>query len=137
MKTPPVWVAELAERFWSAVGPPPPFPRDLTRAVTDSLPLGIAERPNLTLSSVLALLHRRRIPVTFAGPDRPLRAALYCWHGRGGSSSSTRPTHRTSGGSRWPTKSHTSSATPTTSADGSNVPSARPPSKCWTADRRR
>lgn len=30
MRRPPVWVAELAARFWTAVGDPPPFPRDRT-----------------------------------------------------------------------------------------------------------
>ena len=29
MTAPPVWVVELAGRFWAAAGEPPPFPRDL------------------------------------------------------------------------------------------------------------
>ena len=83
MIAPPVWVFELAGRFWATAGPPPPFPRDLRSAVTFGLPLSVVDRPELSLSEVTAHLNRSGLPVPFRGPDRPLRAALYCWRGSG------------------------------------------------------
>ena len=35
----PLWVAELANRFWSAAGTPEPFPRMLERPLTVAVPL--------------------------------------------------------------------------------------------------
>jgi len=83
MIAPPVWVFELTARFWDAAGPPPPFPRDLRSAVTFGLPLSVVDRPELSLSKVTTHLNRSGLPVPFRGPDRPLRAALYCWRGCG------------------------------------------------------
>jgi hypothetical protein len=83
MQRPPVWVSDLAARFWAAAGPPPPLPRDLAAAVTCTLMLGIVARPALTLVAVSEYLRRHRVPVPPLGPDRPLRAALYCWNGSG------------------------------------------------------
>jgi len=83
MIAPPVWVHELAARFWATAGPPPAFPRDLTRAVTAALRLSLVGRPGLSLAVVRAYLDRLGVPVPFWGPDRPLRAALYCWRGTG------------------------------------------------------
>jgi hypothetical protein len=81
--TPPVWVSELAERFWVAAGSPPPSPRDLTDAVTSAALLGVLDRPALRLSDVVELLARKSFPVSLDEPDRPLRAALFCWNGGG------------------------------------------------------
>ena len=78
-----MWVFELTARFWDAAGPPPPFPRDLRSAVTFGLPLSVVDRPELSLSKVTTHLNRSGLPVPFRGPDRPLRAALYCWRGCG------------------------------------------------------
>lgn len=83
MIAPPVWVFELAERFWESAGPPPPFPRDLRSAVTYRTTLSIVNRPELSLSQVVQYLDRLHLPVPFRGLNRPLRAALYCWHGSG------------------------------------------------------
>ncbi len=83
MTAPPVWVAELAGRFWAAAGEPPPFPRDLGRAITDAAPLSVFERPNMTTHAVSAYLRGLGVPVAVAEPGRPLRAALYCWRGSG------------------------------------------------------
>lgn len=83
MNTSPVWVAELAERFWADAGPPPPFPRDLAAAITYAAPLSVVERPGLTLAAVATHLTRIGLPVPYREPDRPLRAALYCWRGSG------------------------------------------------------
>lgn len=81
--SPPVWVTELAERFWSAAGTPPPFPRDLTAAATGAARLSFVDVPNLSLVSILEFLQRNGIPATVPQPDRPLRAALYCWRDAG------------------------------------------------------
>ena len=83
MTAPPVWVVELAGRFWAAAGPPPPPPRDLERAITDAAPLSVFDRRKLTLHTVRDYLRGLGLPAALAGPDRPLRAALYCWTGRG------------------------------------------------------
>ncbi|MCI0704342.1 MAG: hypothetical protein L0241_25060 [Planctomycetia bacterium] len=69
---PPVWVAELARRFWTAVGDPPPFPRDL-RLVVSWLPnLHFVEVPHLSLTSAATHFARRNIPFPTTEPDRPL-----------------------------------------------------------------
>ena len=73
---PPVWVLELAERFWAAAGPPPPFPRDLAAAATAALPVRVTELPNLRLDGVRDWLARCGVPCPAAEPDRPLRACL-------------------------------------------------------------
>jgi len=80
---PPVWVAELAGRFWATAGEPPPFPRDLERAITDVVPLSVLARRDLMSSSVAEFVRGLSLPVAAVGPDRPLRAALYCWKGSG------------------------------------------------------
>jgi hypothetical protein len=69
-------VAELAERFWAAAGPPPPFPRDLTGPATVGLPLSVAALPGLRLDGVRGWLARVRIGCPTDEPDRPLRACL-------------------------------------------------------------
>jgi Zn-dependent peptidase ImmA (M78 family) len=79
----PVWVCELTERFWAAAGSPPPFPRDLEAAAANAAPLSVIDRPHLRLSTVVEYLNRLRSPLALAEPDRPLRAALYCWKGTG------------------------------------------------------
>ena len=83
MTAPPVWVAELAGRFWAAAGEPPPFPRDLERAITNALPLSVLDRRPLTLHGVSAYLRGLGLPAAVVEPDRPLRAALYCRKGSG------------------------------------------------------
>lgn len=83
MTAPPVWVVELAGRFWAAAGEPPPFPRDLERSIADAVPLSVVDRHPLTMHAVSAYLRGLGLPVAVVEPDRPLRAALYCWKGSG------------------------------------------------------
>jgi hypothetical protein len=69
---PPVWVAQLTRRFWTAVGDPPPFPRDL-RHVLPWLPdLHFEEVSHLTLASAAKHFARRNIPFPTTEPDRKL-----------------------------------------------------------------
>lgn len=69
---PKVWVTELATRFWTAVGEPPPFPRDL-RTVLCWLPsLHVVEVPNLTLTTAAEHFARHGVPCRGPTEDRPL-----------------------------------------------------------------
>jgi hypothetical protein len=79
----PIWAAELAERFWAAAGPPPPFPRDLTTPATVGLPVRVIGLPALRLDGVRDWLARCRVPCPAGEPDRPLRACLFSRAGVG------------------------------------------------------
>jgi|SRR5579883_353325 len=69
---PPVWVIELATRFWTAVGEPPTFPRDL-RSVLCWLPtIHVVEVPLLTLARAAEQFARHGIPCRAPTTDRPL-----------------------------------------------------------------
>jgi hypothetical protein len=78
----PVWVHDLADHFWRAVGPPPPFPRDLHTAATN-FGLTVLSRPGLTLDTVRGVMTRYTRVVAPDEPDRPLRACLCTVRGRG------------------------------------------------------
>ena len=78
-----MWVTDLAGRFWADAGTPPAFPRDLEPAVAWAGGLTVLRRAGLRVSTVVAECRKRNLPVAFAAPDRPLRAALYCWAGAG------------------------------------------------------
>lgn len=80
---PPVWVLDLAGRFWADAGGPPPFPRDLGPLAPFAVSLMVLERPGLRVKSVVDYLSPKGVPIRFGEPDRPLRAALYCWTGKG------------------------------------------------------
>lgn len=81
---PPVWVIELAERFWAdAGGPPAALPRDLEGPAAFAVPLTVFPVPGLRVGHVVDHLRRAGLPVAFDGADRPLRAALHCWAGFG------------------------------------------------------
>jgi hypothetical protein len=80
---PPVWVTDLAARFWADAGEPPPFPRDLEDAVASAGGMTVVRRGGLRVCTVVAHCLARKVPAAFTGPDRPLRAALHCWAGVG------------------------------------------------------
>ncbi len=80
---PPVWVTDLAGRFWAAAGEPPAFPRDLEDAVASLGGITTVRRGGLRVCAVVEYCLARKVPAAFAGPDRPLRAALHCWAGVG------------------------------------------------------
>ena len=82
IRRPPVWVAELAARFWHLAGTPPQFPRDL-REVLPWLPaVHLLEVPALTVSGALECFGRFNIRCTHTGADRPLAG---CFVGERGS----------------------------------------------------
>lgn len=78
----PVWVADLADHFWRAVGPPPPFPRDLHDAAR-LFGLVVVARPGLTVGAVRDYLLRLGIAVTADVPNRRLCGCLFAARGRG------------------------------------------------------
>jgi hypothetical protein len=81
---PPVWVSDLAERFWAdAGGPADAFPRELEDVAPFAVRVVVVRRPDLRVRTVIDHLRSHRNPVPFDEPDRPLRAALYCWAGFG------------------------------------------------------
>ena len=79
----PIWVTQLADRFWAAAGPPPPFPRDLARPALFGLGLVVTPVPGLTLAAVRDRLARNRLGCPAGEPDRPLRACLFARGGAG------------------------------------------------------
>ncbi len=79
----PIWVEELATRFWAAAGGPPAYPRDLTAAAMAALPVSVVGLPALRLGGVRDWLARCRVPCPLDEPDRPLRACLFTWVGVG------------------------------------------------------
>jgi hypothetical protein len=77
---PPVWVVELAARFWAAVGDPPPFPRDLRTTIPWLAALRFREIPNLSLHRAAEPFRRWGIPFPTPEADRPLSG---CFGGYG------------------------------------------------------
>jgi hypothetical protein len=69
---PPVWVAQLAARFWAAAGEPPPFPRDLRAAVCWLPHLPVVEVADLTLKRAAGQFARYGIACPLAAEDRRL-----------------------------------------------------------------
>ncbi len=76
----PVWVADLAARFWAAAGPPPPVPRDLLGPAR-AFGVHVATWPGLTVGRVAAFLARQGIATAL--PDRRLHACLFTVRGHG------------------------------------------------------
>ena len=81
--SPPVWVLDLAERFWAVAGSPPPVPRDLEGPATAALPIRVVRLVDLTLDTVRAWLGRAGVRCPTGEPDRTLRACLVARAGFG------------------------------------------------------
>ncbi|MDB5308366.1 MAG: ImmA/IrrE family metallo-endopeptidase, partial [Gemmataceae bacterium] len=79
----PVWCADLAGQFWAAVGPPPPFPRDLRDPVAVGFPVTVLDHPRLSVGGVIGWFAARAIRIPLDEPDRPLRACLVADRGQG------------------------------------------------------
>lgn len=74
---------EVAEGFWSEVGRPEPYPRDLTAPVTWALPISVLELRRLSVASAEDWLRRRGAPFTLGCHDRSLRGCLVSYGGNG------------------------------------------------------
>ncbi len=79
----PLWVLELAARFWAEAHEVEPFPRSLRRAIARALPVSLVLQPRLSTAAVTAWLQNVRIVCTIGEPDRPLRACLVAQQGQG------------------------------------------------------
>lgn len=80
---PPVWVAELAARFWAAAGEPPPFPRDLRAGLCWLPHLHVVEVSNLTLASAAEHFARHGVPCAAPAEDRRLAGCFGGHRGTG------------------------------------------------------
>ena len=78
---PPVWVVELAARFWATAGDPPPFPRDLRSVLPWLQSVHVIEVPHLTLATASQQFARHNVPCRPSTEDRPLAG---CFGGRRG-----------------------------------------------------
>ncbi len=67
----PVWVTELAKRFWTHQEVVP-FPRDLRATIGWLENLHCLEVPRLTLDDAIQRFHQLGIPAKHNGPNRPL-----------------------------------------------------------------
>ena len=79
----PLWVGELAERFWDHPGEPPPFPRDLRPVLTWRFPFLVRELKRLRVATLRDALEEMGIRCIADEPDRALRACLVAQCGRG------------------------------------------------------
>jgi IrrE N-terminal-like domain len=78
-----LWVQELAAAFWKEVGKLEPFPRTLSRAIHQTLPLRVRYLPGLRLAEVRDRLQRDGISLPDDAVDRLLRACLTARYGHG------------------------------------------------------
>lgn len=80
----PLWIHELASRFWQmAGGEPSTFPRDLRFPIARAFPLTPVLLANLRVQSIDRWLQMVRVPCTVDTADRPLRACLVAYAGSG------------------------------------------------------
>ncbi len=80
---PPVWVVELATRFWATAGEPPPLPRDLRSVLPWAPALHVADVPDLTLATAARHFTRYGIASHDPAEDRPLAGCFGGYKGIG------------------------------------------------------
>lgn len=80
---PPVWVTELARRFWTEAGVEEPFPRQLHSTIENTLQVSVRFLPQLTVSRVLDWLRQRGIVLAIQATDRRLRGCMVASGGHG------------------------------------------------------
>ena len=73
----------IADDFWRDLGRLKSFPRDIEKAATMKLPVGILKLPRLTGDSVADWLRSRRLIVTIPSEHRPLMGCLVAYRGHG------------------------------------------------------
>ncbi len=78
-----LWLQQVVERFWIAVGTPEPFPRRLEPSVLWTLPLAIVKLPRLWVHDAKTWLERRDIPLHLGSQDRPLHGCTIAYAGKG------------------------------------------------------
>ncbi len=79
----PGWITSAANLFWFQAGEPPPFPRDLGRALAYALPVSRVVLPGLTVAAVEAWLSKHRPDFQFETEQRALRGCLVAFRGSG------------------------------------------------------
>lgn len=83
MTRPPVWVHELARRFWDEAGEVPTFPRDLREVLGWIARVHVIEVPDLTLARAARALAPFGVPFAAVVPDRELDGCFAGFRGRG------------------------------------------------------
>jgi hypothetical protein len=79
----PGWISAAANLFWFQAGDPPPFPRDLDRALAYALPVSRVALPALSVATVEDWLSKHRPAFQFASAPRSLRGCLVAFRGCG------------------------------------------------------
>ena len=79
----PGWITAAANQFWFQAGDPPPFPRDLDRALAYALPVSRVALPQLTVTTVEAWLAKHQPDFQFETSQRALRGCLVAFRGTG------------------------------------------------------
>jgi hypothetical protein len=79
----PLWVAELANEFWTLAGGAGPFPRDLRRAIPCAALLSVKVLADLSVQRVSTWLRDQSVFSLSGEHDRPLCACLFVRGGCG------------------------------------------------------
>ena len=79
----PFWVADLADRFWTAAGADRTIPANLERAVEASGFLSVLQREHLCVDTIRRWLGKMSVACPLNVADRPLRACLVAYDGAG------------------------------------------------------
>jgi hypothetical protein len=77
------WLEQAADAFWSTVGGPAPFPRDLEGVISTCLPLSIVALPQLRIRGIESWFADRNIPFRFLCYDRALCGCIVAARGHG------------------------------------------------------
>jgi hypothetical protein len=79
----PLWVTELADRFWKDAGDIESFPRSLRKPIEDAVPLSVVPLSQPTVDSVRDWLRANGVDCRITTPNRRLRACLFARFGNG------------------------------------------------------
>jgi IrrE N-terminal-like domain len=80
----PLWVYELAQRFWHwAGGEPDVYPRDLRLPIARAFALSPVGLPNLSVGAIERWLSESGVHCPLGARNRPLRACLVAYGGAG------------------------------------------------------
>jgi hypothetical protein len=76
------WLERSAASFWTRLGGPLPYPRDLEPALSLGFPVWCMRLPNLSTGAVERWLGSRLMPFHFACRDRELHGCIVAMRGR-------------------------------------------------------